>query len=177
MKVFVSHSMKDEALLDGIQNEVGSGGIELFIAEHKVDMQNSITEKIKLMIEDCDVSLILLTESGLTSGFVREEIGYLEAKKKPSLIIFEKGVNEKYGGFKYGHDYVELNPNEPSKTLEQVKEILLRHWYRLQNRQLQLVQQEKRQQAYEDEQRKRMQNSAILGIGLIATILVLASSD
>jgi len=99
MKVFVSHSMKDQSILTGISSALNSHGIELLIAEHEMDLKNSITEKIKKMIETCDLGLILMTKHGIKSGFVREEIGYLEAKQKSSLIIFEKGLEKQYGGF------------------------------------------------------------------------------
>src|ERR1035437_4630821 len=126
MKVFVSHSMKDQSILDGIRNPLKAHGIELLLAEHEIDLKNSTTDKIKKMIESCHLGLILLTKEGLKSGFVREEIGYLEAKQKPSLIIFEKGVKKMYGGFKFGCDNVELDPNFPEKAVESVNQILIK---------------------------------------------------
>lgn len=170
MKVFVSHSMKDQSILQGIKNTLNAHGIELFIAEHEIDMQNSITEKIKGMIESSNVALILLTRNGIKSGFVREEIGYLEAKKIPSLIIFEKGVEKEYGGFKFGHDYIELDSDYPDMTIEKVKRVLLEHWNNL-------IEQQRQYRAQQEEERKRTQNKALIGIGIVAGLLILGSGD
>jgi hypothetical protein len=170
MKVFVSHSMKDQSILLGIKYTLNSHGIQLFIAEHEVDMQNSITEKIKRMIDSSHVGLILLTKNGIKSGFVREEIGYLEAKRIPSLIILEKGVEKEYGGFKYGHDYIELDTDYPDMTIEKVKRTLLRHWNRL-------IEQQKHFQEAQEEQRRRNQNNALIGIGIVAGLLILGSKE
>lgn len=162
MKVFVSHSMKDQSILDGIRNPLKVNGIELLLAEHEIDLKNSTTEKIKKMIESCHLGLILLTKEGLKSGFVREEIGYLEAKQKPSLIIFEKGVKKMYGGFKFGCDYVELDPNFPEKAVESVNQILINHWNTLKNKQLAIEQEQK---------------SALIGLGILAGLIILIASN
>ena len=114
MKVFVSHSMEDQSFLDGIAKTLNPHGIELLIAEHEIDIRKTITDKIKGMISRSDFGLILLTANGFESGFVREEIGYLEAIEKPSLTIMEKGIANKYGGFKFGHDHIEFDPNRPN---------------------------------------------------------------
>lgn len=86
MKVFISHSMKDKPFLDGINDVLLTYGFELLVAEHVVDLQNTISDKIKIMIEQCNVALILMTRNGINSGFVREEIGYINARQKPRLI-------------------------------------------------------------------------------------------
>lgn len=164
MKVFVSHSMKDQKILESIDNAMNSHGIELLIAEHKVDLSNTISEKIKNMIESCHLGLILLTLNGLESGFVREEIGYLDAKKKPCLLIFEKGLNKEYGGFKFGHDYVELDANNSTKAVDDVKKILIIHWEKVREQEKQKVLREKREK----------QNTYI-ALGILAGLLILGS--
>lgn len=129
MRVFVSHSMKDQDLLNDIKIVLEKNGLLLLIAEHNFSIDQTITEKIKGLINSSDIGLLLLTESGVTSGFVREEIGYLEALNIPSLIIYEKGAKSKYGGgFNYGKDYIELDPENPQFAFEKIKNVLLNHW-------------------------------------------------
>jgi len=170
MKVFVSHSMKDQSILTGISRALNSHGIELLIAEHEMDLKNSITEKIKKMIKTCDLGIILMTKHGIKSGFVREEIGYLEAKQKPSLIIFEKGLEKQYGGFKYGHDYVELDLDLPEEAVEKVKRILLNYWNSIREKRRQIAIQQ-------EERRKREQKNVLIGLGILAGLLILGSYD
>lgn len=163
MKVFISHSMQDQDFFNGIDNTLKMYGIELLLAEHKIDLKNSISNKIKLMIEECHMGLILLTKDGIKSGFVREEIGYLEAKNKPNLIIFEKGVEKEYGGFKYGHEFLELDTEFPDKTIEKVKQILINHRNKL------LAQQEA--------EKVKGEKNFLIGIGIVAGLLILGSSN
>ncbi len=126
MKVFVSHSLKDKELLNVIQDNLGRHGFELLIAEHTLDFDRSISEKIKSLIHQCDVGLIMLTENGLNSSFVSEEIGYLEAKGKPIIRIIQKGLSNQYSGFKYGADYIEWDPDEPSSAHELLKKSMMK---------------------------------------------------
>lgn len=169
MKVFVSHSMRDRSLLEGLSNSLVPHGITLLIAEHEIDLQNAISIKIKRMIDNCDIGLILLTKHGLESGFVREEIGYLEAKNKASLIVFEKGVKNLYGGFKYGHDYIELEPDDLENAVDRVKQVLLRHY----NKMLE----NKRLIALQEEKAIRERNNVLIGLGILAGLFILGSSE
>jgi len=164
MKVFVSHSMKDQSILERISSTIGSHGIKFLIAEHKIDIKNSITNKIKNMIESSDVGLVLLTKNGIDSGFVREEIGYLEAKNKPTLMIFESGVKENYGGFKHGYDYIELNSKQPEVAVEQMRKTLMSHWETMAKAKKEAVLQK-------EESEKR------LAFGAIAILFILAILD
>lgn len=126
MNIFVSHSLKDKELLAAIQDNLRLHGFELLIAEHTLDFNRSISEKIKQLISQSDVGLILLTENGLNSRFVSEEIGYLEAKEKPIIRIIQKGLGNQYSGFKYGTDYIELDPDDPNKAHDLLAESMLK---------------------------------------------------
>ena len=126
MKIFVSHSLKDKELLTAIQDNLGLHGFDLLIAEHTLEFNKSISEKIKGLIHQCDVGLIMLTENGLNSSFVSEEIGYLEAKGKPIIRIIQKGLGNQYSGFKYGADYIEWDPDEPSSAHELLKQSMMK---------------------------------------------------
>jgi len=126
MKIFVSHSLKDKELLAAIQSNLGLHGFDLLIAEHTLDFNKSISEKIKGLIHHCDVGLIMLTEYGLNSSFVSEEIGYLEAKGKPIIRIIQKGLSNQYSGFKYGTDYIELDPDDPNKAQNLLSESMFK---------------------------------------------------
>lgn len=157
--------MKDHSLLTGIQNSLQSYGIDLLIAEHKIDLLNSISDKIKAMITECHLGLVLLTKHGFNSGFVREEIGFLEAKGKPSLLIIEKGLEKEYSGFKFGHEFIVLNPDRPSIAEEKIKSALVDYWKKMceMNRQIEIQKAERERQ------------QALIGLGIVAGIIILGS--
>lgn len=74
MKIFVSHAIKDNKLIDDLKLAVEPHGLQLLLAEHYSDMNHStITEKIETMIAESNVALILLTENGFNYGK-----GYIE---------------------------------------------------------------------------------------------------
>lgn len=126
MKIFVSHSLKDNELLRAIQENLGRHGFQLLIAEHLLAFNKTISEKIKELIQQCDVGLILLTENGLNSKFVSEEIGFLEAKGKPIIRVIQKGLNNQYSGFKFGTDFIELDPEDPTSAHEKLEREMLK---------------------------------------------------
>jgi hypothetical protein len=163
MKVFVSHSMKDQIFLESIHNSLVQNGIQLLIAEHEISLTHSISDKIKGMIDECQMGLVLLTKNGLTSGFVREEIGYLEAKEKKTIIILEQNLRDKYSGFKFGYDYIELDPNEPEVAIEKAKETFSKYWRDLceNSRRIEL-------------QKSEMESKrALVVLGILASLLII----
>lgn len=169
MKIFVSHAMKDSILLKNIENILKPYGLTLLIAEHYFKLQSTISDKIRIMINDCNIGLVLLTANGFNSGFVREEIGYLDAMEKPIVLVIEKGLEKKYSGFKFGHDYILFDPINPNLAVDKIKEIILDHWNKLQE------EENKRLQLAMDEQ-ARINRNGLIAIGILAGLLILGSS-
>ncbi|MBR9860956.1 TIR domain-containing protein [bacterium] len=155
MKVFVSHSIEDQKLLAQIDQMLRPLGFQLLIAEHEISTSHSITQKIINMIEAAEFGLILMTKKAMSSGFVREEIGYMTAKNMQTLVVVEKGSENKISGFKFGHDYVVIDVKKPDGALHKVKEILARVWAN----------------------RKETQRKTNLAIGIIAVSLLVMASD
>ena len=170
MTIFVSHAIKDKSLLTSIENTLQPYGLTLLIAEHYFDMQSTISDKIRTMINNCNVGLVLLTTNGFNSGFVREEIGYLDAVNKPIVLVIEKGLEQKYSGFKYGHDYILFDPANPNEAIENIKQILLNYWQKLQ------YEVNKRRQLALEEQAQANTNALIV-LGILAGRLILGSSE
>lgn len=170
MKIFISHSMKDYSLLQNIESILKPNGLTLLIAEHHYDTQNTISDKIRNMIDTCDIGLVLLTENGFNSGFVREEIGHLDAKGKPMILVIQQGFEKKYSGFRFGHDYILLDPLNPTLTIDKIKNLMLNHWQ---------AQQEAERLRYklELEEQERRNRNGLFAIGALVTFLILASNE
>lgn len=122
------------------------------------------------MIDSCDMGLVLLTENGFNSGFVREEIGQLDAKQKPIILVIEEGFEKKYSGFRFGHDFVLLDPMNPSLAVEKINEIMLGHWEKLQ------IEESKLHQLAMEEQ-ARVNRNRLIAIGLLAGLFILGANE
>jgi nucleoside 2-deoxyribosyltransferase len=170
MNIFISHAMKDKSLLQNIVDIIAPYGVKIFVAEHYFELQSTVSDKIKKMLNDCDIGLVLLTENGFNSGFVREEIGYLVAMNKPIVLLLEKGLEEKYSGFKYGHDYILFDPANSSIAVDKIRQILLNHWQKLQ------VEESLRYKLELEEQERRNRNG-FFAIGALVTFMILASNE
>lgn len=162
--------MKDYSLLHNIESILKSNGLTLLIAEHQFDTQNTISDKIRNMIDTCDIGLVLLTENGFNSGFVREEIGHLDAKGKPIILVIQQGFENKYSGFRFGHDYILLDPLNPTLTLDKIKDLMLTHWQSIQEAEYKLRQLEVAEQA-------RINRNALIAIGILGGLIILSANE
>ena len=162
--------MKDYSLLKNIESILRPNGLTLLIAEHKFDLESTISDKIRNMINICDIGLVLLTKNGFNSGFVREEIGHLDAKGKPIVLVIEKGFEQKYSGFRFGHDYILFDSQDPTKAMDNIKILMLEHWDRLQK-------QLNEKLRFEQEEQARVNRNALIAIGIFAGILFLSANE
>jgi len=162
--------MKDHSLLNNIQSLLNHNGLTLLIAEHQFDTQITISDKIRGMIDNCDIALVLLTENGIKSGFVREEIGHLDAKQKPIILVIQSGFQKEYSGFRFGHDYILFDPLNPTLTLDKIKDLMLNHWQSIQEEEYKLHQLEAAEQA-------RVNRNRLIAVGVLAGLLILGSSE
>jgi hypothetical protein len=174
MKLFVSHSLKDQELIKSVKNTLEPHGITLFIAEHHLALRQTITQKIETMIRDCDVALILLTKRGFNSKFVQQEIGYIQSCQKPSLQVVQLGLENKITGFNFGRDYIQYDPLTPITTLTKMKNSLLSYWKKIEEQRIAqrnaLLRQHFEKIRVESEKRE---NEAKIAIGILAGLLVL----
>lgn len=162
--------MKDKTLLQNISNSLSPYGLTPLVAEHYLELQATISDKIKNLILDCDIGLVLLTINGFNSGFVREEIGYLHAKEKPIVLVIESGLEQKYSGFNYGHDFILFDPLNPTATVNKITKIMLEHWQRLKADESRTKEIAKAEQAQQNK-------NALIAIGILAGILILGSDN
>lgn len=170
MKIFVSHSLKDQQLINDLKRKLEPLGIVLAIAEHHIDLKQTITSKIEQLISQSDIALFLLTQEGNNSNFVQQEIGYIKKCGKPSLIVVQKGYESKVTGFIYGHDHIIYDPTQPDTTLEKIKEVLLKYWRQVEQKMFRQLQQKIASNKIEAE---RKEKEAKIGFGILAGLLVL----
>ena len=175
MKIFVSHAIKDNKLINELKSVLEPHGLELLIAEHYSDIDHStISEKIEKMIKSCNVALFLLTKNGFNSKFVQQEIGYIKSSKIPYLQIIEKGIEKEITGFNYGKGYIEYSSDEPQLALDKIKRALLNYWKQLEvKKQEQFKQKQVKQRQLMLQQQRKQEQELKVGLGILAGVLIL----
>lgn len=174
MKIFVSHAISDKKLIQQIKLTLEPHGIMLLIAEHHLDLRNTVTKKIEKMIDSCDVALVLLTKSGFNSTFVQQEIGYIHRARKPLLQVIQKNLESKIAGFNFGRGFIALNPAKPDIAIGHVRTSILKYWKKTEEEKARQLQKEKRQI---DEQRRQTANVIGIAVGIILLIALLGTSE
>lgn len=120
-KVFISHSTRDQGLVIALANLLIKYGTKVFVAEWYLTPGEPIDKKVSEQIESSDCVVVLLTQNGMRSNWVHQEIGYALSKgfgkNKPLIPIVEKGVESKELGALLGREYIEYNPYQPQEAL------------------------------------------------------------
>lgn len=175
MKIFVSHAIKDNKLINKLKSALEPHGLKLLIAEHYSDIEYStITDKIENMIKTSNVALFLLTKNGFNSKFVQQEIGYIKSLKIPSLYVVEKGIEKEITGFNYGKGYIQYSPDELQTTIDKIKRSFLNHWKHLEaKKQEQIKLKQVKQRQLMLQKQKEQEQELKVGLGILAGILVL----
>ena len=90
MKVFISHSFNDEKLALQLQSVLDEKGIRSYMAQQKPLYDLSVGEKIRNEIESSDFVVGIITNSGLHSYSVNQELGYAQAKGLFPITLIDK---------------------------------------------------------------------------------------
>ncbi len=100
-KIFISYSDYDKAKMIALKKAIERDGIHIVpivIADQKKPLE-SLTDKVCLGINDCDILVPILTSNSINNQWVNQEIGYAKAKEKKILPIISKGVFKDLKGF------------------------------------------------------------------------------
>jgi hypothetical protein len=93
--VFLSHAEEDSNFADRVFGILEKMGISCFIYERFPEYGNYIPEIIKRNINGCRTFVVLLTQNGVQSQVVNQEIGMAFALNKGIIPIVERGVETK----------------------------------------------------------------------------------
>jgi len=92
LTVFLSYPREDLWLAYKIQKILAEIGVYVYVAELFPEPGMTLWEKIKAMIENSDLVIVLWTKNALSSAFVNQELGFAEARQKLIVPIVEKEV-------------------------------------------------------------------------------------
>ena len=107
-KVFISHATDEDGdLSHWIAEALDRLHIRAFVYERYRRGGQNRFEVIKKMIDMCPYFLVLLTQAGISSQWVNQEIGYAVAAKKEPIPVFEEDRDT--GKLINSRGFVELN--------------------------------------------------------------------
>ena len=123
-EAFLSYSVgqSDLPLVANIQEQANAAGITLYLADRDVQPGTNLSAKIEMAISRAEVVVALLTETGVDSKWVNQEIGYALAKQKVVVPLVEEGVD--VPGMLIGREYVGFHRDRFSEALERVTRYL-----------------------------------------------------
>jgi nucleoside 2-deoxyribosyltransferase len=116
-KVFISHSTQDQRLVIALANILSKFGMKVTVAEWYLTPGQRLDEKVFNKIENSDCVVILLTQNGIRSNWVQQEIGYALKSGKPLIPLVEKGITNRDLAALKGREYIEYDPYQPQQAL------------------------------------------------------------
>lgn len=93
VKIFFSHSTKNKSLAYQIEEVLDNYGYEVVIAEDIREPGVVLREKFQRLIRESKFLLALLTEEGVRSKWVQEEVDFARGISKPLLLLKESSVS------------------------------------------------------------------------------------
>lgn len=81
MKVFISHSSKDEALASKVVSSLERAGLEVWYDKREIMPGDNWGDKIAEGLRESDAMVVLFTPSALESDFMRRDIDYALSQK------------------------------------------------------------------------------------------------
>ena len=119
-KVFLSYSTKDMGLVVKIRDDLTKAGISVYLAEERPEPGKTLSQKIMENIKSSDCMIVLLTDIGIRSQYVNQEIGAARMIDKPVIPMVEKKMESKIGGLLAGIEYILFDKANPRKAMEKV---------------------------------------------------------
>ena len=126
----ISHSNKDgAALLEEAKSTVKRLGFGVYVAEEDGRLDEQLHQKILKNVAESDGILFLLTENGMRSLDVREELGYARMKRWMSgggmkiMPLVAEGVRPT--GLLAGAEYKTMDPRNPRNVEDMVASAVL----------------------------------------------------
>lgn len=90
--VFISHSMKDEALVRWLAAQVEAAGHTPWVAEWELHPGASLSGKVIHGLAISDAYIVLLTEDGYDSIYVAQEVGAAVMTGKPVIALVDHAL-------------------------------------------------------------------------------------
>jgi TIR domain-containing protein len=92
-------------------------GVEPYVASWYLTPGEPIGDKVVQQIRESDCVVALLTQNGMRSSWVNQEIGSANIAGRQIIPIVEKGTDRADLGVLQDREYIEYDPQEPQRAL------------------------------------------------------------
>lgn len=107
-------------LVSKVRDDLVNAGISVYLAEEHPEPGRILSEKITENIKSSDCMIVLLTDMGIRSHYVNQEIGAARMIEKLVIPMVEKAIEPKIGGLLAGLEYILFDKTDPRKAIEKV---------------------------------------------------------
>ena len=118
--VFLSHSIEDTRIVDEIRRDLTEMEVDVYVAEYNPEPGKPLSEKVINGIKRSDWFLVLLTDVGVRSPWVNQEIGVAKAFNKMIIPMVEKEIETKIKGMLTGLEYILFDKANPKGAIKKV---------------------------------------------------------
>lgn len=109
-----------------IKKALKKAKISVYLAEEDLQPGKNLPNKVIHNIESSDCMVVLLTDLGIRSQFVNQEIGAARMVKKPIIPMVEKKIRRKISGLLSGLEYIVFDKSKPQEAIDKVVSYLSR---------------------------------------------------
>lgn len=132
MKVFISHSSKDEALASKVVSYLEQSGLDVWYDSREIMPGDNWADKVAQGLRESEAMVVLVTPSALESNSLRRDINYALTQKrfKGRLVPVLAGDSRQFQGWTipwiFDHlPTISLKENGTSdKDLDQIAQVL-----------------------------------------------------
>ena len=94
-QVFISHSHQDKVVVDWLVDQVEAVGHKAWVASRDLPPGSNQTEEIRRALAESDAYILLLTEQGYDSEYVKHEVGAAVVSNKPVIALVDHAVADR----------------------------------------------------------------------------------
>lgn len=118
--VFLSHSSKDQNLVTNVRNKLEKAGVKVYVAEEDFQPGKNLSEKILTNIKSANCMVVLLTNIGMRSQFVNQEIGVAEASNIPIIPMVDARIRGNVKGILAEREQIVFDKSKPEQAIQRV---------------------------------------------------------
>jgi nucleoside 2-deoxyribosyltransferase len=115
--VFVSHSTRDFRIVSALARVLSQFGIRPFLAEWYLTPGQRLDKKVFREIDTAHCVVVFITQNGLRSTWVQQEIGYAIRAGKPIIPIVEVGIPHQRLGALVGRQFIPFDSMHPAQAV------------------------------------------------------------
>ena len=110
--IFLSHSIQDEYRVRELETKLDVEGIKVLIGEDEEHPGSYLPDKLKQMINSCNIFIVILTHSAVASDWVRWEVDYAIQSNKPRILLKDESVQ-----INSNYEWTEFSSNDPADII------------------------------------------------------------